>query len=224
MKTFELELFEGHPIIRDDNNTILIDTGSPVTLHHEGSLSFCSQELNVITNYMGLTVSGISNMLGMPLTTLMGTDSLSRYNLKLDYRNSVAVFMDQSETEGDGVFQMSSFMEIPILEVTIQGNSIKVFLDTGAKISYLLPRYTAPFESLGIEKDFYPTIGEFNTPVFEINTHFEQHDFAVKYGNLPPLLEQTLMMGGVQGILGYDFFNRFSVVLNLREGKLFYEA
>ena len=39
--------------------------------------------------------------------------------------------------------------------------------------------------------------------------------FTVRIGNLPPLLEGTLIgMSGTVGVIGYDFFKRFKVQLN----------
>jgi hypothetical protein len=42
----------------------------------------------------------------------------------------------------------------------------------------------------------------------------------VRYGNLPQMLEMSLMLGGVEGILGYDFFKNFKVYLDLKNSRL----
>ena len=40
MKSFHLTLFYGHPIIEDNGNTILLDTGAPTTIHIADKIQF----------------------------------------------------------------------------------------------------------------------------------------------------------------------------------------
>ena len=113
-------------------------------------------------------------------------------------------------------------MGIPIIELSIDSQILKFFLDTGAKLSYLSKSITSNFESVGTDEDFYPGVGKFETECFEISTSFGAKNFIVKYGNLPPLLQMTLMLGGTDGIIGFDFFNNFKVVLDMKNNRLKY--
>jgi len=222
MKQFQLQLFKGHPIINDGDNRILIDTGAPSTIHASDSLNFCSQSFGCSTNYMGLTVSKISDMLGTEITTLLGADILSEQNILLDYQNQVVEFSKQ-EIDIDGTqVDISNFMGIPIIKMTVDNQELKFFLDTGAKLSYLSDSFTSNYENVGTDEDFYPGVGKFQTESFEIPTIFGDKEFVVKYGNLPTLLQMTLMLGGTDGIIGFDFFNNFKVVLDLKNNKLKY--
>jgi hypothetical protein len=56
-------------------------------------------------------------------------------------------------------------------------------------------------------KDFYTVIGKFETGCYENSNNFSVSKFVVKYGNLPILLKQTLMLGGSNGIKGYNAVN-----------------
>ena len=222
MKQFQIQLFKGHPIINDGENRILIDTGAPTTIHASDSLNFCSESYGCSTNYMGLTVSKISDMLGTEITTLLGADILSNYKILLDYQNQVLEFSKQ-EIDIDGTqVDISNFMGIPIIEMTINNQVLKFFLDTGAKLSYLSDSLTSKYESVGTDEDFYPGVGKFQTECFEIPAVFGDKEFIVKYGNLPTLLQMTLMLGGTDGIIGFDFFNNFKVVLDLKNNRLKY--
>lgn len=137
MKQFQIQLYKGHPIINDGENRILIDTGAPSTIHSSDSLNFCSDSFGCSTNYMGLTVSKISDMLGTDITTLLGADILSDYRILLDYQNQVIEFSKQ-EIDIDGTqVDISNFMGIPIIKMTVDNQELKFFLDTGAKLSYL---------------------------------------------------------------------------------------
>jgi len=222
MKQFQIKLFKGHPIINDGENRILIDTGAPSTIHTSDTLNFCSQSFGCSTNYMGLTVSKISDMLGTEITTLLGADVLSDYKILLDYQNQVIEFSKQ-EIDIDGTqMDISNFMGIPIIKMTIDNQELKFFLDTGAKLSYLTDSLTSNYESVGTDEDFYPGVGIFQTECFKIPTVFGDKEFIVKYGNLPSLLQMTLMLGGTDGIIGFDFFNNFKVVLDLKNNRLKY--
>ena len=222
MTQFQIQLYKGHPIINDGENRILIDTGAPSTIHSSDSLNFCSDIFGCSTNYMGLTVSKISDMLGTEITTLLGADILIEYKIFLDYRNQVIEFSKQ-EIDIDGTqVDISNFMGIPIIKMTVDNQELKFFLDTGAKLSYLSDSLTSSYESVGTDEDFYPGVGKFQTECFEIPTVFGDTEFVVKYGNLPTLLQMTLMLGGTDGIIGFDFFNNFKVVLDLKNNRLKY--
>jgi len=222
MKQFQMQLFKGHAIINDGENRILIDTGSPSTIHVADSLNFCSKSYGCSTNYMGLTVSKISDMLGTEITTLLGADILSDFKILLDYQNQVVEFSEQ-EIDIDGTeLDISNFMGIPIIKMTVDNQELNFFLDTGAKLSYLSDSLTSNYESVGTDEDFYPGVGKFQTECFEIPTFFGDNEFVVRYGNLPTLLQMTLMLGGTDGIIGYDFFNNFKVVLDLKNNRLKY--
>jgi hypothetical protein len=222
MKQFQLHLFKGHPIINDGENRILIDTGAPSTIHASESLNFCSDSFGCSTNYMGLTVSKVSDMLGTEITTLLGADVLSDYKILFDYQNQVIAF-SKKEIDIDGTqADISNFMGIPIIKMTVDNQDLKFFLDTGAKLSYLSDCLTSKYESVGTDEDFFPGVGKFQTECFEIPTVFGDKEFVVKYGNLPTLLQMTLMLGGTDGIIGFDFFNNFKVVLDLKNNRMKY--
>jgi hypothetical protein len=162
-------------------------------------------------------------MLGTEITTLIGADILSNYKVLFDYQNGVVSFSKDEINSLGNETNISSFMSIPIIELTVDRQKLLLFLDTGAKLSYLDSDFTAQHNSIGTEEDFYPGIGNFETDCYEILTSFSNKEFKVKYGNLPTLLQMTLMLGGTNGIIGFDFFNNFKVCLDIKNGKLKYE-
>ena len=104
----------------------------------------------------------------------------------------------------------------------MNGQPLKFFLDTGAKLSYFSQDFTNGYASVGIEEDFYPGVGQFETDCYDIPTSLGANDFLVRYGNLPFMLQMTLMLAGTDGIIGFDFFNNFKVMLDLGHEKLLY--
>lgn len=222
MKTFNLTIFDGHPIIHNNNNVILIDTGAPSTIHITDSLTFLANTYSTTTDYMGMSIAAISEQLGMNITSLMGIDILSEYQLLIDYQNNNIGFSKNKIDLHGKEISITSIIGVPIIELVIDGKKLKFFLDTGAKLSYLSNTITNNYKSTGTEKDFYPGVGEFETNCYKITTTIGENSFKVKYGNLPQLLQMTLMLGGTDGIMGYDFFNNFKVMLDLNNNLLKY--
>ena len=169
---------------------------------------------------MGLSVEKLSEMLGTKVTTLLGTDILANYKILFDYRNKSVIFSKEKCVFNGEEVKISSFMGIPIIELFVNNQKLKFFLDTGAKLSYLSNNFTANYHSIGREVDFYPGVGEFETECYEILTKLGDREFSVKYGNLPDLLEMTLMLGGTNGIIGFDLFNSFKVFLDINNRTL----
>ncbi len=222
MNSFKLTIFKGHSIIKSGENIILIDTGAPSTIHTSNSLTFCSETYSSSTNYMGLTVLEISELLGTKITTLLGTDILSEYKILFDYKNEIIEFNKQEIVFEGTEIEISIFLGIPIIELSIDHHQLRFFLDTGAKLSYLSDSITNKYKSIGTTEDFYPGFGNFETECFEIPTSCGDKNFIVKYGKLPTLLQRTLELGKTDGIIGFDFFNNFKVVLDLKNKKLKY--
>lgn len=171
---------------------------------------------------MGITISKLSELLGMEITTLLGADILCQFSVMFDYKNKKVEFSSQEIPFNGSEVSVSGYMGIPIVELSIDNQALKFFLDTGAKLSYLSENITSRYESSSTEYDFYPGAGNFETNCFEIPTRIEVNEFMVKYGNLPSLLQMSLMVGGTDGIIGFDFFNNFTVLLELKTGRLKY--
>ncbi|MBQ3288372.1 MAG: hypothetical protein IJH50_03065 [Kiritimatiellae bacterium] len=60
-------------------------------------------------------------------------------------------------------------------------------------------------------RDFYPGVGEFDVDVSMASCTLGSLPLKAKFGRLPALLQTTLMMGGVDGILGHDLFSAYDV-------------
>ena len=219
---FEAQIFDGHVIIKDEENTILIDTGSPTTIHKRQYFQFCFESYECLINPLGLTSENLSKMVGMEITTLLGVDILSKYNVKFDYRHNEVSFSKGDFSFAGKEIDIESFMSIPIIELSIDYKTMKFFLDTGAKISYLSKIHLKNYKSIGKEKDFYHNFGTFTTECFQVKALFENEEFNVIFGILPPKLHKSLLVGGIDGIIGYDFFKNFTILLDLCKKKINY--
>lgn len=224
MKQFKIELFKGHPLLKSGSAIILIDTGAPATLHTSDTFTFCEETYDTKSDYLGMTVEILSEMLGTEITTLLGADILSKYQIMFDYKNESVTF-SKTEISFEGTeIALSSFKGIPLIEFSIDDQPLKFFLDTGAKLSYVSNNVTKNHQSIGIEEDFYPGLGKFETDCYEITTRLGTNDFAVTFGKLHPILQMSAMLGDTNGIIGYDFFRAFQIVLDLKNNTLKYSS
>ncbi len=222
MRFFPLHLHEGHPIIESGDDVILVDTGAPTTIHVRPELDFCSSLHHTATEYMGLNTDRLSEMLGKRITTLLGADILSNHVVFFDYPNGQIGFGPERPEIPARELDLLDLLGVPIIPMTVGGYSVRLFLDSGTRLSYLSRGQTAGLSSVGNEDDFHPVVGRFQTPIFEVPVMWEDTSLKLRFGNLPPVLEMTLSLGNASGIIGYDFFSRFRVWLDLRKGKMGY--
>lgn len=219
-KTYTINKFDNHLIIEDNDHTMLVDTGSPFSIFDGAALDFCGRQFP-----KGLSMcsaDAISNLLGMHVDALVGNDILKQFHVLIDYAGGTI-------TLGDEAFEMPGAIELPFdmsfgvpkVNMTLQGEERRFFLDTGAKISYVSSRMTQGLESVETASDFYMGFGNFDTPIYNMEASVAGQPFTVRIGNLPPVLEATLIgLSGTAGVIGYDFFNRFKVVLDYTNGKM----
>ena len=222
IKTFSIELISGVPIIRDNQHVILLDTGTPQTIHNSTELNFLDQNFRVNTYYGQITSQTISENMGQPITTLLGMDILKDYKIVFDYEKLEISLLTADEKDFEGeVIPLSSHLGIPVIQVAPVDQFIPMFLDSGAHLSYVKSIHTQYHKNFGETEDFHPTIGKFTTTKFLSCSRIGEHYIDVYYGNLPAQLAVYVsLINGDNGILGYDFFAKFKMCLDMKNNKL----
>ena len=217
-RTFKINLLDGHLLISDNGNTILVDTGSPVTVHQEYTLSFLGREFPVHTSILGDRIDSLCKLSGIEFTTLLGMDILSQYRLVFDYENRELTFLTDEEAgmEGTTVPLVNVMGGVKAICLEINGQPLKMAIDTGAPLSYVDRMVTDDFESIGEKEDFHPMAGRYTTPIFKLEAEFCGKRFTGTYGNLPTMMGLSLKLGGLDGVVGYDFFKSFKVLFDFR--------
>lgn len=218
-QTFPINLVDSHLLISDNGNTILVDTGSPMTVHKAQSLHFLGREFKTHTSILGSKVSDLSKLAGIEFSTLLGMDILTQYKVVFDYENRQLTFLSPDEAGIEGT-------EIPLLnlmgavgvKVGIAGQEYVMAVDTGAPLSYISESVTSDMQPVGEKEDFHPMAGRYTTPVYEAESEVAGRTFTVSYGNLPALLALPLQVGSIDGVIGYDFFKSFKVMFDFRSG------
>ena len=220
MVSFPLQLIDGHAIIESVDHQILIDTGSPKTIHTSTTLDFMGKSFSCLREFGGVNSARLSALIGSPVTTLLGMDIISQFKVLFDYSNHRIWFSETDMFSKGAEIPLGQVSNIPIMELEVLGRSLKFLLDSGAKLSYLETSLTKGLPSQEAASDFHPSYGAFETPIYTLECTVVGATFPVTFGNLPSQLAGILPHANVQGIIGFDLFNRFQVLLNMQENKL----
>jgi hypothetical protein len=198
-RTYKIEFYKNVPIVETEGAKWMFDTGCPIS------------SPNFTLN------PKIGEFLGQPGLRMMGTDRLGDYVL-IDYSAKVIVSSDDPiHFEGASVPLCHGFMHsCPLVEMTVGGLVKSCYIDTGAAYSYLRGLDKDRFESAGIAEECDLSGSRWTTPMFRVPCELAGCQFEIvcgaasdnKYG-VPP-----------DGVIGYDFFKSFTVLINRREYRL----
>ncbi len=221
-KTYSINLFDGHLIFAEEGRQILLDTGSPLSLSRDGEVVImgmthqCSRRLPM---YGG--PDEFSKLIGYDIDVLLGLDILRDYKVKIDYAARELTISDTAfDTEGYSRVPLSLRIYY-LLPMTVNGSPHTFALDTGARISYIHAKETSQLQPIDEREDFNPEVGRFTTPIFQMSATVAQHTFPVQFGNAPSRLATALGLFGIEGIIGYDLFAAFTVILDLSASRLY---
>ncbi|MHC1740615.1 MAG: VWA domain-containing protein [Anaerolineaceae bacterium] len=219
-RDYVLRMVNGHLFTEIEGQSIMIDSGIPISLGKTSEIYFLNTIHPLLSDYMGVSIDRFEKMVGSRIDVLMGMDILKNYSITLalaQHRLLISSGLSLSSRER---IPMTSFMGVPIINIAIDGKVHEVFIDTGTKLSYIKEEIALQYPSIGKERDFYPGIGEFETKVYEIPFQLGIQKFNLKCGVLPAALEATVFVTGKSGIIGSELFEKFMVSLAFPENSL----
>ncbi|EFC37730.1 hypothetical protein NAEGRDRAFT_81847 [Naegleria gruberi] len=253
--SYKVLFVDGHVIIEipqhQDDPVLyaLIDTGSPVTLSSShknlelGGCTFLSSQSPVF----GASTHKIGELIGHGLDYLIGNDVLCNFSYEI--RKTKMTFYSSQVTEPELLenhntansidcemvsFPLERIMTLPIMQVTTPFKKVKMYFDTGAKLSYGSEKWfdSIPTDGstvngvryLGEEDDFHPSIGKFvghfySLPV-TVNSDSNSSELfqgtanlTMKFGILPSELSYMVTcFKGVEGIFGSELLDYYNAV------------
>lgn len=218
--TFNYRLFDGHILMEVGQQSMLIDTGAPCGFARASPIQLGNREYRFEKDFMGMSSESLSTNVGCEVHALIGADVLNHYDILIDPEaGCLTLSEDELPLEGQSI-PVELYMGIPVLEAGIHGRPARMFFDTGAKLSYLDRELTSGCAVAGSAEDFYPTIGRFTTNVYEITVELAADTIKLQAGNLPELLQMTLMMANTRGILGTAILRTHRVTYSPRRRLL----
>jgi Ca-activated chloride channel family protein len=217
---YRIRLVRGHLVAQIHRDTALIDTGVPISIGSQAEWPFGNQVHRLSPEYMGVTLDYLSRMVGTKLNILLGTDILKQYSFLVDLpRERIEFHMTPFGMPGVHV-PLDDFAGVPFVHCTIGKDAYQAYVDTGAKLSYVSKEIATGCTQVGKEHDFYPGMGEFDTPVYEVPITLEGEMFTLRCGVLPGMLETAMQVTGKSVIIGSELFQKYIVSLSIGEKSM----
>jgi len=202
MQTIPLKLVNGHLFLSIGDCDYLVDTGSPISFGHATSLNIDGLAHTLTDKFPGLTIASLSDFVNHPTAGLIGAEVLNAFDILINVKAGTMTFAAEAlEMEGDTI-DLDSVMDIPVIDVCIDGAVHRMFFDSGAQISYFQDDSLDHKPPMGAVTDFYPGVGQFETATHLVDVSIGNTNFQLRCGRLPGLLGLTLMIAGVTGIVG----------------------
>jgi hypothetical protein len=211
MPTLPLHFRNGHLFLETAGALWLFDTGAPTSFGTLPVLTLAGEQFQLSSSYLGLTAAALSRFVAVECVGLLGADVLAGFDFVLDAPNGTVMISTNELEYGGLTVHLDTFMGIPIVSTRIRGIDYRMFLDTGAQISYFQHDSLRSFPADGRVTDFYPGVGEFQTETHNVNVTLGGVEFTLRCGVLPELLGATLMMAETDGIIGNQVFSDRSV-------------
>jgi hypothetical protein len=220
-RDYQLTLVNGHLVARINEQAVLIDTGIPISLGSQTGWHFLNEIHQLSQDYMGITLQYLCKVVGTQIDIMLGADILKKHHVIIDLAKNRVSFSSQPLFHSVYSIKMETFLGAPIATLTVSGKDCQMFMDTGAKLSYVDHETALKYTPIGKEKDFYPGIGEFETDVFDIPFQLGLLKFNLRCGVLPPILEKTLQVTGKCGIVGTELYQKYLVDLAFPESAIY---
>ena len=210
-----------HFIATIDGKRVLIDTGSPMSLSDGIEFNLMGKQYRFPRQVAQFNIKEISELIGLDIDVLIGTDVLLDHNCAIIYSERRAVFFNRHDVFHGKTIQIQAIMGVPVVNININGNNHRAFLDSCAKLSYVSKSVAESFPEVGDEEDFYPMIGRFITKTYDVAVSFGGAMLNLKCGVLPQTLSSLLSVTGVDAIIGVEIFNYFDISFELKNNKAY---
>lgn len=211
-----------HLLLKDHRENLVIDTGSPVSFHEDGVIELGDCKMNVQKSFQGIVGPRyLSEKLGIEVKGLLGMDFMEKHTTVFNTKKfgGFISFDDQGFPDADA---MGSFSVggCPGIVMKVNGMNARMLVDSGANLSYIDNRFVRDAPFVGQREDFSPMLGTgvFATDTYEIPCHIgcgnhKDKDVNVVFGLPPTMIGALLWQNKVDGVIGYDLFSNFRVLL-----------
>jgi len=201
---YPLILEKNHLFLECEGRLFLIDTGSPVSVSPAGLVELFGEEFKTRKSLFGLDTKSIASLVGVQFEGIIGSDVLGYFDTVFDVLEKTIEFSRNPMPLFGEAIPLDFFMGVPLINISVEGRKFRAFFDTGAQISYLPDDVIRKFPIAGLLEDFYPVFGKFKTETYTVDVAIGGTTISLRTGFLPRLLEETLKLSSVQGIVGNE--------------------
>jgi hypothetical protein len=207
MDTLPLQFHQGLLFVElGSSERWLLDTGAPTSFGRSSCVSIAGRPFNLGSDYLGFTAESLSQFIGLPCAGLLGGDILNCFDHIFDANNGQLIVASDELQHHGTIVPLELCYQIPIVTARIGSSSYRMFLDTGAELSYLQDESLQAFPSAGRFTDFYPFYGHFETDTHLLPVTLGDSVFTLRCGTLPAPLRNLFTNTGTQGVIGNAVF------------------
>ena len=165
---------------------------------------------------------------------IVGGNILSDYQFQINFLNkqftAVDAFDHNFNLDKYGHLNLDFVAGVPVVEIYVNKELRRVYLDTGAQWSYIKKDLVENELEVDQIDDFHPSIGNFTSKLYNVIVNFDTvlgqvntiKDIQLKMGVLPEKLTYFYKAGKTYAIIGTDIFHRMSLIFNYKKKKLFF--
>ncbi|HOE62417.1 MAG TPA: hypothetical protein PKW18_05995 [Candidatus Sumerlaeota bacterium] len=219
-KEYKYDFINNHIIADIDGSSLLIDTGSPSSFAESHQIVMDGNRFAVSEKMLNVSAEFLTANIGAPINGLVGIDILNQFDILIDPTNQRLLISKEEIPLKGQILELDNIMGIPLIEGVIDGCTARLIFDTGAKLSYLNPKWTSDLPIIGTEDDFYPAYGSYTSNIYEIPIMLGNERIMPKVGNLPALLQMTLGIMDMDGILGVALLLTHKIAYAPRRKKM----
>ncbi len=210
-QTFNFIVYDRHLIFDLDSSKVLLSSGVS-TSFGDKPLTLLGQKHQLFPTFIGASAENVSKYIGTKIDAVLGGDILKNLYLEINLDREIATFATTIQDHAGEPLSATLALNVPVITIEFRGNPVRLFLDTGAKVSYLRREMLENYPAANQEADFYPGLGSFEVQTYAVPIKLAGSNITVNFGGLPVQLEVALLMAGCDGILGHDLFRYFNPV------------
>jgi hypothetical protein len=222
MQTYNYTEHDSHFIVHAGQQSWLLDTGAPASVSAT-PLLVGETVLTVADNYLGIKIDELQEMAGTAFDALLGMDVLAQSGVFIDRANQTVTLNAAPAVSGNAV-RCGQVMGVPTIHCNVGGNEQTLFVDTGAKITYVKENTITGYRAVGSIEDFYPGFGAFSSSTYRIPADLGRQQVLITVGVLPAALGSMLLGAGVDGILGNNAWAGRTLYYSAENSVLAFDA
>jgi hypothetical protein len=213
----------GYLLIPNNGRLLLVDTGAPCSFGW-GLEGIPGVPGNPPESMDGLlTIDWLVEQVGHEFHGLVGAEVLRERTLVIDPSEG-SLSLDFQIIEREAGIPVRDMMNVPILKGIVAGQSTEIIFDTGAPLGFVPEAYVEGRQPVDHISEFYPTMGAFETDVYELPIQIGDERQVDRFGVLPEAAAQLHEQAGISVLVGLGLLEHYRVSVGLREKRFLLEA
>ena len=213
---------DGYLLIPNADRMLLVDTGAPRSFG-KGLEGIPGVPDNPPESMAGvLTIGWLVEHVHHEFHGLIGAEVLRDRTLVIDPVERTVELRSAIIENGAGV-PVRDLMNVPIVDGFVGDHPAEIIFDTGAPLGFVPRDMVAGLQPIDRISEFYPSMGPFETDVYELPLQIGNERQTLRFGILPEAAAQLHSVAGLQVLVGLELLRHHRISVGLREKQLLLE-